>query len=112
MKTSTMETVSNHSREMSDLIGHSRAMLRRAEAGEWDSVTRDEVIRRDMIDRYFSEPSNIANEPGISEAIRELLQINDRLEQLTTDARNSAKAEIDTVSTGRKAVNAYTSNAG
>ena len=112
MKANTMETVPNHSTEMSDLIDHSRAMLRRAEAGEWDTVTRDEVIRRDMIDRYFSAPSNIANEPGINAAIQELLQINDRLEQLTTDARDRTKVEIGTISTGRKAVNAYTGNAG
>ena len=112
MDTSSVETIRNHSSEMTDLIDHSRVMLKHAEAGEWETVIRDEVVRRELIDRYFSRPSNIANEPGISTAIQELLQINDRLEQLTTDARNSAKAGIDTISTGRRAVSAYTGNTG
>ena len=97
---------------ISSLIEHSQAMLQHAEAGEWEAVARDEAVRRELIDAYFSEPSNVANEPEISSAIRELLQINDRLEQLTSNARDSVRSEVQTINTGRKAVSAYAENAG
>ena len=107
-----MESGRNHSDSINDLIDHSHAMLRHAEAGEWDTVARDEAMRRELIDAYFSNPSNIANEPEISHAIQELLRINDRLEQLTAAARDTARAEIKNIGTGRKAISAYTENTG
>lgn len=97
---------------LSNLIQHSHSMLERAEAGDWETVIRDEIKRREMINLFFSRPSNIANEPDISTAIQELLQINDKLEKLTLEARNAVKDDIDTIGKGRKAVNAYTDNAG
>ena len=100
------------SEDISALIEHSHAMLKHAEAGEWEAVVEDEAVRRELIDAFFSQPSNIANEPDISNVIKELLQINDRLEQLTSDARDRLKSEAQTISTGRKAVSAYTDNAG
>ena len=97
---------------LSRLIQHSHSMLERAEAGDWETVIKDEIQRRELINSFFSRPSNIANEPNIGIAIQELLQINDKLEKLTLDARNAAKNDIDTISKGRKAVSAYTESAG
>ena len=85
-------------------------MLKHAEAGEWESVAEDEIKRRQLIDSFFSEPSNIAHEPEISTAIREMLKINDRLEKLTIDARDAARTRVSTINSGRKAVDAYTAN--
>ena len=107
-----MEFKQPYSENIAALIEHSHAMLKHAEAGEWETVAEDEAIRRELIDAYFSKPSNLASEPDISGAIRELLQINDRLERLTMDARDSVRTEVQTISNGRKAVNAYTDNAG
>ena len=107
----TMELKQENSANISDLIEHSHAMLGHAEAGEWETVSEDEVIRRQLINTFFSKPSNIANEPDISAAIQELLLINDKLEQLTTDARTEAKTEVSSISDGRKAINAYADNA-
>jgi len=106
-----MEFKQPYSENIAALIEHSHAMLKHAEAGEWETVAEDEAIRRALIDAYFSKPSNLASEPDISGAIRELLQINDRLEQLTLDAREAVGAEAHTISTGRKAVSAYADNA-
>jgi len=106
-----MELKQKNSANISELIEHSHSMLKHAEAGEWDTVVNDEVIRRRLINAYFSEPSNIANDPDISTVIQELLLINDKLEQLTTDARDKVKTELTSISTGRKAVNAYADNA-
>lgn len=107
-----MELKQTNSANISDLIEHSHSMLRHAQAGEWETVVNDEVVRRQLINSYFSEPSNIANGPDISTAIQELLLINDKLEQLTTDARDKAKTGVVSISTGRKAIHAYADNAG
>ena len=97
---------------LSSLIQHSHAMLERAEAGDWETVIKDEIKRRELINSFFSRPSNIASEPEISTAIQELLQINDELEKLTLDARSAVKNDIDTISKGRKAVSVYTDHVG
>ena len=107
----TMELKQKNTANISDLIEHSHAMLGHAKAGEWETVIEDEVIRRQLINAFFSKPSNIANEPDISTAIQELLLINDKLEQLTTDARTRAKTEVSSISNGRKAISAYADNA-
>lgn len=106
-----MELKQNSPANISDLIEYSHSMLKHAEAGEWETVVNDDAIRRELINAYFSEPSNIANEPDISTAIQQLLLINDKLEQLVTDARDKVKTEVTSISTGRKAVNAYAENA-
>jgi hypothetical protein len=106
-----MELKQENTANISELIEHSHAMLGHAEAGEWETVIEDEVIRRQLINTFFSKPSNIANEPDVSTAIQELLLINDKLEQLTIDARSRAKTEVSSISNGRKAVSAYADNA-
>ena len=93
-----MEHEQSHTTGLSRLMEHSHSMLEHAEAGDWDTVIRDEATRRELINAFFSKPSNIANEPDISTAIQELLQINDRLEKLTTDARDKAKVDGATIS--------------
>ena len=106
-----MKSVQSNSASLSDLFEYSYAMLKHAEAGEWDTVAVDEAVRRELINTFFSNPSNIANEPDISTAIQEMLLINDKLEKLTTDARDEAKTAVNSISNGRKAVNAYADNA-
>lgn len=106
-----MECKLNHVSDVTELLEYSHSMLMHAEAGEWDTVVSEDIIRRQMINAYFSEPSNIANEPDISTAIQQLLLINDRMEKLAFEAREMAKAEVKSISNGRKAVNAYVDNA-
>jgi hypothetical protein len=106
-----MKLKQTNSANISELIEHSHSMLRHAQAGEWETVIEDEVIRRQLINTFFSKPSNIANEPDISAAIQEMLLINDKLEQLTTDARAKAKTDVSSICKGRKAINAYADNA-
>ena len=105
-----METGSDHSVNISDLLDHSHAMLGHAEAGEWKTVVKDEMIRRQLIDTFFSKASNLADEAELRKCLQELLQINHRLQQLTTHARGRVKAEVNTISEGRKVVNAYAEN--
>ena len=105
-----MEAESNHSVNISDLLDHSRVMLEHAEAGEWITVVNDEKIHRQLIDRFFSKASNLVDETELRNSLQELLQMNNRLQQLATHARDRVKAETNTISEGRKAVNAYAEN--
>ena len=96
---------------ISDLIEYSHSLLKHAEAGEWDKVIEGEAVRRQLINTYFSIPSNVSDEPEISCAIRELLQINNKLEKLTISVRDEAQTQVSSISNGRRAVSAYVNNA-
>lgn len=105
-----METESDHSVNITDLFEHSHAMLGHAEAGDWKTVAKDEMIRRQLINTFFSKASNTSDAAELRNCLQQLLQINDRLQQLATHARDRVKAEANTISEGRKAVNAYAEN--
>ena len=96
--------------DVSTLIEQSQAMLRHAEAGDWGRLAEDELVRRQLIDKFFSEPANLANESDLSGALKELIKINDRMQQLTVEARERAKGEAERIGIGRKAVSAYAQN--
>ena len=99
-----------YSINITKIIKHSLAMLKHAEAGEWEIVAEEELVRRRLINDFFSQPSNITSEPHIDVAIQELLQVNDKLERLSVAARDEARSAIDSIKTGRTAVNAYRDN--
>ncbi len=105
-----MDTESEHTVNISDLLDHCHVMLEHAEAGEWIAVVNDEKIRRQLIDTFFSKASNRIDETELRNGLQQLLQINDRLQQLAMHARDRVKAEANAISEGRKAVNAYAEN--
>lgn len=92
------------------IIRYSQTMLRHAEDGEWDIVAEEEIIRRRLIDNYFSKPLNTSTEPFIAAAIQELLEVNNKLEKLSAAARDDAMSIINSITTGRTAINAYREN--
>lgn len=96
---------------IAEIITHSHAMLRHAEAGEWEIVAEEEAKRRRLLNNYFSSQSNIAQVPNIEAAISELLQINDKLEALSVAARDDIRSALAALNIGRTAVNAYRDNA-
>ena len=85
-------------------------MLKHAEAGEWETVAEEEVVRARLINDFFSQPSNLTSEPHIGVAMQDLLQVNDKLERLSVAARDEAMSAIDSIKTGRSAVSAYREN--
>ena len=97
---------------IADIIELSHAMLRHAEAGEWESVAEHEPSRRRLLDAFFSTSRDFSAEPGIRGAIQELIQLNDRLESLSVSARDEAKSALTSLNKGRTAVNAYMQNSG
>ena len=93
------------------IIEHSLAMLRHAEAGEWEIVVEEEDTRRQLINDFFSQPSILTSDPDIGGSIQQLLQLNEKLEKLSVAARDEARTAIGSIKTGRTAINAYMNNA-
>jgi len=105
-----MKTGSDYSVNIADLLEHSHAMLEHAEAGDWKTVVKDEMIHRQLLNTFFSKASDLTDKVELRHCLQELLQVNDRLQQLAAHAREEINAEAKTISEGRKAVNAYAAN--
>ena len=95
---------------MTELLSRSQEMLKHAQAGEWEVVIEEEVQRRHLLEKFFSMPSNVKNLPGIAEAIREMLSLNEKLQKIAIKARKNANDEADAIFSGRRAVGAYAKN--
>ncbi len=105
-----MKALSNQAVSLADLLEHSQAMLQHAEAGEWEAVADGEMMRRELLDNLFAEAANVADETELSSCLQQILQINQKLQELATQARDQVRADINTIGEGRKAVKAYTDN--
>lgn len=101
----------NHdlARQIEELIGQNRTMLEYAEAGHWEKVVEIEMIRRELIKTFFSSP-NITSRPDVVNATREMLDINNKLQQLALDAREEVNTRTGSLNKGRLAVNSYIKN--
>jgi len=101
---------SKKSSQLSELISRSRGMLEYAEAGQWEKVIVEEKQHSHLLKEFFSIPSNIEDSPEISVAIREIMSLNEQLQQFATCAREKVRGEADNISNGRRAVSAYAKN--
>lgn len=85
------------------LLALSRAMVARAEAGEWEAVVDLEAERRTLLESGAAE--------GAGEAfLRELLALNEQLVASAAAARAESVRAISSVQTGARAVSAYNGN--
>ena len=105
-----MESASSQAVKLSELLEQSQAMLQHAEAGDWEAVADGEMVRRELLDILFADPSNLANEAELGACLQQVLRINQRLQELATSARDQARSDMSTISEGRKAIKAYTDN--
>ena len=67
------------SKQLSQLIDCSNAMLRCAENDDWNDVIEAEILRDDLIKALFSTPSVAQDLNEITDAIREIQGINEML---------------------------------
>ena len=100
----------NKSRQLSQLIECSNKMLKNAESGNWDDVIEAEELRHDLIKALFSTPAVASDVREISGATREIMRINEMLKGHALKMMYKVNSGLDSISTGRKAVNAYGKN--
>ena len=96
--------------QLDDLVDQSRAMLERAESGDWDKVIEQEKLINKLIMTFFSIP-NVNDVPGVTSATKEILNINNKMQHLTAGAKNEINSKTDTIHKGRRAVDVYMKNA-
>ena len=98
-------------KQLSQLIDCSNAMLKSAEQGDWDEVIEAEVLRHDLIKAMFSTPSMAKDVKEISDATKEVMRINEMLKDHALRMMYRVNSGIESLHHGRTAVKAYVKNA-
>jgi len=98
--------------DMQELVSASQAMLEHASTGAWEKVARGELRRQQLLNTLFSEPGENMDVKEVDRIIREVLQINNKLESITVAACEYAKSKTEALVTGKRAVNQYAMHSG
>ena len=96
--------------QLQTAIHCSEAMLKDAEAGNWDKVMDIESQRSELLEKLFSTPYQGNNVIEMDEKIRKIIDINKELEALTLKQRDDSGRHIASINKGRRAVSAYAQN--
>ncbi len=99
---------SDLTRRINELLEHNKKMVEDAEAGNWEKVTENEIIRQQLIKTFYSATSNIPKSATIDSATHELLLVNEKLKQLAVKARNKVSADLAEIGKSKVAIDAYT----
>ncbi len=95
--------------ELEQLIALSQAMLENAEAERWDDLMVLEVERRELLERFFSEPIQQDDTEVIANAIHSILSIDEKILELGVAKRFDILQILQDLDQGKKAIKAYTS---
>ncbi len=96
--------------ELSQLIELNIRMLKDAEAGNWERVKETENLREKMIGSFYKNAEKHYNKDVISSATHELLSVNEKLKQLAIRAREETRSQLNGLSKGKAAIDAYNKN--
>lgn len=78
-------------KQFSDVIEYSQTMLKEAEAGNWDNVFAVEKQRSNTLKELFSPPFTKNDKEENNEKILQILNINNKLEVITSKARDDIR---------------------
>jgi len=93
--------------ELSQLIEFNIRMLKDAEAGDWEKVKASEAAREKMISSFYKNAEKHYHKDVISSATQELLSVNEKLKQLAIRAREETRSQLNDLSKGKAAIDAY-----
>lgn len=96
--------------KLEQLIEHNKQMLIDAEAGCWQQLTDSEVIRQRLIKEVYPINSDVYNVVIATKATRAILQINEKIKEIVSAARDHINKEITDLGKSKVAVNAYVKN--
>ena len=103
--------MNDKNKQFSDVIEYSQAMLKEAEEGNWKNVFTIEKQRSDTLKECFSPPFTKNDKDENREKILQILNINKKLEVITSKARDEIRNQAGSINKGRHAVNMYAQNA-
>lgn len=92
---------------LAELVEHNKMMLRDADAGDWEKLTENEIIRQQMIKAFYSSSLDSSDAAAIANATRELLLVNEELTKLVCRARDGVEKDLADLGKGKAAINAY-----
>jgi len=95
--------------QLQEVVSLSRDMLAQAQDDQWQAVIELEAQRRTLVEACFRDPAGDAEAASVAAAIREILSLNQQLEQLGRQSRDEMASHLSTRQTGRTANAAYQS---
>ena len=99
-------------KQLSDVIEYSETMLKEAETGNWENVFAIEKQRSHTLKELFSPQFTKNEKDEYNEKILHILNINKKLEGITSTARDELKNQAGSINKGRRAVGMYAQNTG
>ena len=82
-------------------------MLQVAQAEDWQTLVSLEEARKDLIAALFSPPLAAERAPGVAEAIREILAIDQQIIALSEAGRQQAANGMRQLHQAHRAMQAY-----
>jgi hypothetical protein len=99
-------------KQLTNVIEYSETMLNEAKSGNWENVFKIEKQRSNALKELFSSPFTKDDKDDNNEKILQILNINKKLESLTTKARDDIRNQAGSINKSRHAVNMYAQNTG
>lgn len=93
-----------------EVLELSRRMLAAADRQDWESVHELEAQRTRLFEQYDAREQARSGKQAIESALREMLDINQRILELSLNARDELQKHFGTLNRGIKAEEAYRRN--
>lgn len=94
-------------KELDDAFECSELMLTEAKAGNWEKVIAVEKQRGKILEKIFSRPLEKSEKQLISEKTLQILEINKKLEAISSKARDEIRSQAGSINKGRHALDMY-----
>lgn len=98
--------------QLARLLNLSQSMLLQAKAGDWAEVMHTGSRRQRLLEAFFERSPSPQEACEVANVLRGMLQVNDEIETLALNSRTGLEENIGSIQQGRRAVQAYASNAG
>jgi len=99
--------VNNKNNQFSELIYYSGVMLKEAEGGNWHKVISVEKQRNNLLKELFLQPFTQKEKNENKENILQVLDINKKLEAISSNARDEIRSQAGSINKGRQALDMY-----
>lgn len=100
----------NKSEELDKLLSLSNEMLEYAQQKNWDSIPELEIQRQTVMEAFFNEPVNETDSEQVANVIQTVLNINEHINQLATQAKQSIVQEAQGFKARQLVHSAYMQN--
>lgn len=94
----------------SQALSCSQQMLLLAEKCDWDGLGKLESQRAMLLDSLFEHPSLPIMLAKVADTLRRIIEVDQKTIAMGTEAKQALKNEMNLLSQGKRAVDAYLNN--